>query len=315
MKIAHISDLHLDANYKESNRINTLQLLDYISDSNFDHVIISGDITENAESTAFELARNIFKKYDLLRPDKLTLTIGNHDIFGGVHLAEDVVNFPSKCRKTNFHQKVKEFAHYFRETFSKNIYNSDNIFPFVKELDDVIITGLNSIAYYSIYKNPFASNGKISTSQIEQVGKILEERASGSKRRIVVSHHHFKKDSNDNTTSSATLWQAVERQTMKLRNKKKVIKRLANIGTEYLLHGHLHESGSYKRKNIQFLNAGGSVLGNNFGKLAVNEITVNSDGISHKITLIDKKKPFNFEENNNTSIPSYLLHTKEICLN
>ncbi len=316
MKIAHISDLHLDANYKESNRAGTLHLLEYIADNNFDHVIISGDITENAQSSAFELARNIFKKHDLLKPDKLTVTIGNHDIFGGVHLAEDIVNYPAKCRKTNFHLKVKEFAYYFRETFHKNIYNSENIFPFVKELDNVIISGLNSIAYYSIYKNPFASNGKISSYQIEQVEKVLSEKVSPSKKRIVVSHHHFCKDFSENTTSSAALWHAVERQTMKLRNKQKIIKKLGNIGTDYVLHGHLHESSSYKRKNIQFVNAGGSILGNNFGKLSLNEITVDSRGISHKILLIDKKEPASVEENNlNTSIPSYLISTKEICLN
>ena len=140
MKIAHISDLHLDVNYKQKNLTNTLKLLEYISDNNFDHIIISGDITENAESSAYELAHNTFKRFGLLHPEKLTLTIGNHDIFGGVHLAEDVVNFPAKCRKTNFHGKVKEFAYYFRETFNNNISSPGSIFPFVKELGEIVIT-------------------------------------------------------------------------------------------------------------------------------------------------------------------------------
>lgn len=316
MKIAHISDLHLDVNHKPQNLAGTLRLLEYITENNFDHVVISGDITENAESSAFELARNTFNRFGLLHPDKLTVTIGNHDIYGGVHLAEDVVNFPAKCRRTNFHAKVKEFGYYFRETFGKAYSGSSNIFPFVKELDNILIAGFNSIAYYSFIKNPFASNGKISISQIELAEKYLNETSLKDKKRIAVSHHHFSKDSSDSIASSSTVWQAIERQTMKLRGKKKIIKKLANAGIKYVLHGHLHETISYKRKGIRFLNSGGSVTGNNFGKLSLTEIIIDPTGITHKITLLDNNDTgYKKESPATSSIPSYLLRTSELCLN
>ena len=144
----------------------------------------------------------------------------------------------------------------------------------------------------------------------------MDEKKFHSKKRIAVSHHHFSIDSSDNATSSASVWQAIERQTMKLRNKKKIMRKLSNAGIELVLHGHLHETNSYRRKNIQFLNSGGSVLGNNFGKLSLTEISVNSAGISHKMTLVDNNETvFENSDSSISSIPSYAINTKEICLN
>ena len=62
MKIFHISDLHLDRNYKKSNFDKTYNMLEEITGEGFDHLIITGDITENADSSSFELARNLLKK-------------------------------------------------------------------------------------------------------------------------------------------------------------------------------------------------------------------------------------------------------------
>jgi 3',5'-cyclic AMP phosphodiesterase CpdA len=287
MKIAHISDLHLDAVNKKENLRNTLHLFEYINSNNYDHVIVSGDVTENGDSASFELARNTFQKFGLLNKDKLSLTIGNHDIYGGVFYAEDVLNFPGKCRRTNYYQKVREFAYYFRETFYGAQKNDEYIFPYVKELDEVLICGVNSIAYYSSLKNPFASNGKISTSNTEKLSRLLASGNSSARKRIIVSHHHFNKSSGDDAASGSTIWQAIERQTMKLRNKKKIIKRFGELNAELVLHGHLHESREYFRKKLKFLNSGSSVLGDdNFLKL--NEITISGNRISSRIVSIQK---------------------------
>ncbi len=286
MKIAHISDLHLDANNKRVNLLNTEKLLDHISANRYDHVVISGDITENAEVSGFELARKLFQKYGLLDPNKLTLTIGNHDIFGGVHLAEDILKFPSRCRAADFNEKVKTFCYFFREAFESTIKPAeDRFFPFIKELEEIVIIGLNSIAKYSPLKNPFASNGKISHEQTEAMHILLKEINTTGKKILVVSHHHFCKDSLDMTTGSGSIWQAIEKQTMKLRNKKRVIKNLKKAGAEIVLHGHLHESTAYSRKGLKFLNAGGSIPGVNSGTIRFNEIEISKGELSHRIVI------------------------------
>lgn len=287
MKIAHISDLHLDAVNKKENLRNTLHLLEYINSNNFDHVIVSGDITENGDSASFELARSTFQKFGLLSKNKMSLTIGNHDIFGGVFYAEDVLNFPGKCRRTNYYQKVREFAYYFRETFYGTKQNNEFIFPYLKELDEILLCGINSTAFYSSLKNPFASNGKISSSNTARLGKLLAHHNESSKKRIIVTHHHFNKSPGNETSSGSTIWQAIERQTMKLRNKKNVINRLRELKAELVLHGHLHESSEYSRKKIRFLNSGGSVLGSE-NYLKLNEIRVSGNNISSRIVSLTK---------------------------
>lgn len=231
MKIAHISDFHIDKNYKKSNYRRSAKLLEFIAGNNFDHIIVSGDITENAEASAFEMTRNLFKKYGLLDHNKLTLTIGNHDIYGGVHLAEDVINFPSKCKTTSYEQKVNEFGEYYKETFRNTIrLFKNNLFPHIKIFDEFVLIVLNSNAKYSRIKNPFASNGEILSGHLEAAGKALEMPELKNKHRIVVTHHHFyKQPVEDSAGSSSTIWQAIERQTLKLRDKKRIIKQFKKL--------------------------------------------------------------------------------------
>src|SRR5262245_48285764 len=202
MKIANISDIHLDKKFKLGNYKKTLKLLEYIADTGFDHIVITGDITENSEPSALELARNMLKKYGLLDSQKTSIVIGNHDIFGGVHLAEDVINFPTKCRNTDYDKKVIEFSKYFHEAFENTIQPlKDNPFPFIKEFDDFVLIGLNSIAKYSVLKNPFASNGEISAEQLNAVEGCLKENSYQGKHKIILAHHHFCKDVIEDTSS------------------------------------------------------------------------------------------------------------------
>jgi 3',5'-cyclic-AMP phosphodiesterase len=320
MRIAHISDLHLDDNNRQANLVNAERLLEHISLRRFDHVIVSGDITENAEDTAFELARRLFKKYGLLDSSRLSVIIGNHDIFGGVHLAEDVLNFPSKCRETDFDEKVEKFCYYFRETFENTSRPADNRFlPFIKELDEVVLIGLNSIAEYSALKNPFASNGKISSEQLRVMNELLLGTDISDKRIIAATHHHFCKDSIDMTSSSGTIWQSIEKQTMKLRNRKRIIKKLKKAGVELVLHGHLHESSSYLWKDLKFLNAGGSILGCKKSLLKLNEIVVNKSGLFHNVSAIESEtKPaahYNELKTLIYTLPNSTPQRSVICMN
>lgn len=250
MKIAHISDLHLDKLKKPENFRKTLSLLEYIISKEPDHIVISGDITENADKYSFELTRSIFRKFGLLNKSKLTVVPGNHDIFGGVYLAEEILNFPAKCRETNYNRKLSEFIWWFRETMDE-----DN-FPLVKEFDEVIIIGLNSVAEYSIIKNPLASNGKISNAQLKKLDEILKGK---NKLKIGVTHHHFSLHSSTECQFNS-FWNKVERRTMKLRRKKRVISKFLEHNISIVLHGHVHESAEYIKNGIKFINSGGSLM-------------------------------------------------------
>lgn len=287
MKIAHVSDLHIDAVNRTENYKNALHLLEFIREKKYDHLVISGDITENGDAASFELARFLFRNTGFLHKNRLTLTIGNHDIYGGVHLAEDIINYPRKCRSISFIKKVKQFEYYFREAFEGTLQNPENPFPFIKEFDNVVIAGFNSILHYSYLKNPFASNGRISLFQLNVFKELLKKASRPLKQLIALTHHHFNKETGTDEASGNTIWQAIERQTMKLRKKKKVIKKFSETGISLVLHGHLHENREYHRKKIKFLNSGGSVLGSNY--LQFNEINTENNNIETKIIKTEKK--------------------------
>ena len=278
MKIVHISDLHIDAVYKRTNYTRSLQLLEYAVNTGCDHIIISGDLTENSEKSAFELVRKTLKKFGLLNSDKLSVVIGNHDIFGGVHLAEDLLNFPKKCKAADYDNKISGFNTYFREAFQKTSNQDNNHYPFIKEFDEVVLIGLNSISKYSVYKNPFASNGKIDDRQLAELEYLLDngDEKFKNKIKIVITHHHFCKEPIEESGDSS-MWQKIERQTMKLRNKKSIIKLFVKHDVKMVLHGHLHETTAYNRKGIKFLNAGGSILGNKPQEMKINIINISNN--------------------------------------
>ena len=133
MLIAHISDLHLNSFYNDSifNRVNFL--LKQISEKKVDHLIITGDITDNASEKDLEIFRRMLTKFGFMSGEKLSIIIGNHDIFGGVQKAEDIFNFPDKCNSVNYNKCVNDFLSYFPEAFNNCHYlSSKNFFPSLK---------------------------------------------------------------------------------------------------------------------------------------------------------------------------------------
>ena len=260
MKIAHLSDLHICSKFKRENIIKTKKLIRHAIEQGVDHFVITGDISDNAQEKDFLILRKILETYKLLSADKTSIIIGNHDIFGGVHTVSDVINFPSKCANTNYKEKVTKFFKYFKELFENAIFPSEESpFPYVKVLKDVVLIGMNSIDTYSKLKNPFASNGHVSKIERENLKKIFDEYEFPNKMKIAMVHHHFYNKNIPSKSSENSLWNRIEKFTMKLRGKKKLLKLFSEIGISLVLHGHSHEIKEYHRKGIMFLNAGGSI--------------------------------------------------------
>jgi len=288
MRIAHISDLHISASHKRTNIRNTKYLLNYIANNSFDHLIITGDLTENATGKDFEIMRNLLNKAGLLDNDKLTMVIGNHDIFGGVQKPEDIFGFPRKCLHTNYKAKVEDFRINFIEAFWNTYHPFDGeLFPFAKDLGKIILIGLNSVDHYSKIKNPFASNGRINKRQLEGLEKIFSMDEYKHKMKIICVHHHFYKEPLCNSNPNLSLLERIEKQTMKLRGKKRFIKLLNNNNVKLILHGHLHENCEYIKKGIKFLNAGATINSKIPDNLFINDIDISAGHISinvHELT-------------------------------
>ncbi|MBK8946065.1 MAG: metallophosphoesterase [Ignavibacteriae bacterium] len=260
MKILHLSDLHLNPIYHKNNIEKTRLALTQASIDEFDHLIITGDIAHDADEESFKIFREILKEFNLLDSRKTTVIIGNHDIFGGVYSVKDLLNFPERCKSTNYSDQVLRFVNYFEELFTDCIFPDEkNIFPFVKILDDVALIGINTNDIYSVIKNPFASNGKVSKNEYKYLKLILEDSGIDNKKKIVLSHHHFYKNNFEAKSSTNDLWNKIEGYTLKLRGKKKLLKLFVKNNIDAILHGHSHENKIYSRLGINIFNAGGSI--------------------------------------------------------
>ncbi len=259
MKILHISDLHLCKNFKRNNIIKTRKLLKLFVDNKYDHLVITGDISDNANIDDWIILRKLLTSYGIYDRNLVTITIGNHDIYGGVQTALDILSFPSKCLKTNYFNKVKQFYNIFSELFVDSFSSYPNLFPILKVVDDVAFIVINTIDFYGKVFNPFASNGKIYPVDFNNISRLLNHSSIKDKTKIIVSHHHFYKNNVESTASYSSIWNRIEKHTMKLRGKKKLIKLFSESGVNFVLHGHSHELKIYERKNISFSNAGASV--------------------------------------------------------
>ncbi len=268
MRIAHLSDLHLSPDHYPERSETFYEILRTCSSLSVDHIVITGDITNQARPKEFSHARSILKECGYLDPSKLTVTIGNHDIFGGPYYAEDVLTFPGFCKKTDYHSKVKEFTDAFRETFQGCKYVSGgSTFPFVKIIQDVALVGINSVAEWNTLTNPLGSNGDVEKRQLKRLDEIFSGGLLKGKTVLVLIHHHFNKmESKKSAGHLERLWHAIESSTMKLRNKKRLFKLFRTAAVSKVLHGHVHHHHRYTRKEIKFLNAGGTMFTNELGE-------------------------------------------------
>ena len=285
MKIAHIADLHFSTFFKNSNLENIKHILKYILRTKADHTVIAGDLTDNADSKDFEILRKLFKSFNILSSDRLSLVIGNHDIFGGLQTPEDILSFPEKCKNVKYDKMVKQFGDYYYESFSGTNKNDASYFPFVKVLDDIQFIGLNSIAHYSKMKNPFGSNGKITDNQLIETGNLLKSSSSANLKRIVLVHHHFNKIKLKKNNLAPGFWQKIEKQTMKLKKKKRIISFFKEYNVDIVLHGHWHSNLEYSREQIRFFNAGATIKEN-----FPNELRVNFINTDHNVITMETHK-------------------------
>jgi Icc protein len=281
VRIAHISDLHLSLRLDRETIRRTRQVLSYIQRLGVDHTVITGDITANADPLELGTFRSLCASHGLLDPDRMSVVIGNHDIFGGVHLAEDVLSFPSMCKKAVYKEKVARFIEKLPELHSHCIVTDDNSpYPYLKPVGPVILVGLNSVARYSRLKNPFGSNGEIDDRQYEDLERLLAMKSVRKYPKVVLIHHHFSTHEEYDADAMHLLWSTIEQQTTKLRGKKRLMKLFGGNNVQFVLHGHVHRNSTYSRKGIRFVNGGGGLLGTDRSLLAVNVVTVGANAAS-----------------------------------
>jgi 3',5'-cyclic-AMP phosphodiesterase len=290
MKIVHISDLHLCQSYKKGNIVKIKKLLSHIATLNADHLVITGDISDNANEKDYHILKKNLQAFNLYSTEKTTIIPGNHDIFGGIQKAEDILNFPSKCLKIPYREKVTLFVENFKELFTGTYFPNENeYFPFAKPLNGVVLIGLNTVEKYSRLKNPMASNGKVHKKQFDGLTEILTAKSFGDFRKIILTHHHFYKGCHEVNSSTNAIWNKIEKHTMKLRGKRKLLNTFAGSDVSAVLHGHSHDMKIYERNGIVFLNAGNSIENQSLPGYRLYVVNITKDEPKISIELLTEK--------------------------
>jgi 3',5'-cyclic AMP phosphodiesterase CpdA len=261
-KIAHISDLHISSVSKDLNIIIFEKLLRDIVSIKCNHLVISGDITNNATEEEYDMINMLLKKYDYFDSDKLTVCIGNHDIYGGGTKSENSFMFPFLCKQIDYKKSLIQFQDNFLYSFTNSVVmKRNNYFPNLKILNnEIAIISLNSIPEWSHNLNPAASNGKVSNTELKDFEILLKSDLVKNKLKIVIIHHHFNEPKIDKNNYIHSLWLYSEKETMKLHNAKILLKIFNKYDVDIVMHGHTHITNTYKIGKQIFINSSGCIM-------------------------------------------------------
>jgi len=255
LKIAHISDTHLRLDDINGGGKAFVELMEDIKKRNCDHVILSGDLVDNNIEEDFRFAKELLKKYDLIKSDKFTIVPGNHDIFGGAETGLEGLKFIYNCSKKDYDLNEKKFAEYFRESFPDNAE-----YPYLKIIDDTALIALNSIDRWDVKKNPEGSNGRVDEKEFKKLDKLLGKKEIKKKIKIIILHHHFGLPKPTAENVSHPVWLAGIDVKMKLYGKKKLLNLFEKHKVKLILHGHTHISNIYTKGKIVIINSSAAAI-------------------------------------------------------
>jgi Icc protein len=276
MKLAHISDIHLDSETNPHCLLELDTLIKKILDHGFDHLVMTGDIVDVVNFEDLWRLRDILARHQILSWERITIIPGNHDIFGkyefnGVLGLRATAMRALESQGISYHKKLSEFCEIFRETITDDKEEPLN-FPFIKILNGgpngVAIVAFNSVLEWSLKINPSGSRGYVHAEERHAVEQPHIRSLLSDKFTIALFHHAYRIYEPQNAADRAFIW------SMELVEREAFLHTLKAIGTKLALHGHYHKAEEYRIDGIHFINSG-SVRrsGNKF-----NAITIHRDG-------------------------------------
>ncbi len=235
MKIAHISDLHLWShepiawrrmlNKRFTGWVNVKlrrggmhkrevaqAVAHEIRARDVDHVVITGDVTNLALESEFELVQS-YLEHDLgLPPDRVSLVPGNHDAYTrGAH-------------------KSRRFQCFLGEYITSDLPGASGVpgigrFPYVRLRGPVAIIGLSS----AVPRAPMLASGELGKPQRMALHALLSHDEVRERTPVILQHHPWHQPA-----------KAVRRVTQGLHDYREEREVLQAVPAGLLLHGHLH---------------------------------------------------------------------------
>jgi 3',5'-cyclic-AMP phosphodiesterase len=255
VKIAHISDLHFSGE-QDLRQLEALdRLFDHFNAAGVDHLVISGDLSNNADQGDWRIVKEKLVAHGLYHWEKSTVIAGNHDV---INLEEEMrfynaLNPLPLLRKRAFDRKLTDFSLFFQELITGE-EGGNKAFPFVKIINfptvRIAVTALNSVYPWYPADNPLGARGSITSGQLRALG--LDHVLASLKECFVIGlcHHAYRVYGTDSLIDQAFDW------TMELKNREEFLSAMKAIKAKLVLHGHFHRFQSYSVDGITFINGG-----------------------------------------------------------
>jgi 3',5'-cyclic AMP phosphodiesterase CpdA len=233
MRIAHFSDLHLYAaagvparrfmNKRIAGWLNlryrrrAVHRAAYVraiarEAAKADHVIVTGDLTNLALETEFELARDVFERELGADTARVTVVPGNHDVYTRGSMAS------------------RRFERYFGPWLESDlpelaVDTHGGRFPIVKLRDRAAIVALST----AVPRLPLVAAGELGPEQIAALARVLGH-PEVARRVVVIAMHH----------PAAYSGSPGKIYLEGLRDAPALIAALGHVTRGLVLHGHLH---------------------------------------------------------------------------
>lgn len=235
MKIAHFSDLHLLAldgvdwrrflNKRLTGLANlrlkrsALHVASHVraiardvAAGHFDHVVITGDLTNLALETEFENVRRVLEDDLRIDPNDVSIVPGNHDLY------------------TRGALRSRRFERYFAPWLSSDLPDvgvdvSGAWFPVVRLRGPAAIVSMSS----AVPRPPFVAAGELGRAQLDALGRVLA-RPEVRSRTLVLALHH----------PAVHPWSRVKHHVEGLRDAPALLSLLRKLSRGIVVHGHLH---------------------------------------------------------------------------
>jgi 3',5'-cyclic AMP phosphodiesterase CpdA len=235
MKIAHFSDLHLLSldgvpatrflNKRLSGWVNlklkrgSIHRSEYvraiareIGKLEVDHVVVTGDLTNLALESEFELARDLFERDLGIDASRITVVPGNHDLYTRGSLTS------------------RRFEQFFGTWLQSDLPElavdaGGGRFPVVKLRDHVAFVSLSS----AVPRLPLIAAGELGAEQLQALRKVLAHPEVAARTLVLALHHPV-----------VHSWSRLKVHVEGLRDADSLVPELRDVSRGLLLHGHLH---------------------------------------------------------------------------
>lgn len=235
MRIAHFSDLHLLAlqgvpvrrflnkrltgwaNLRlkrgSIHRASTVRAIAReIARLPIDHVVVTGDLTNLALESEYELALELLDRDLGIDPTRVSLVPGNHDLYTGGALSS--------------RRFERYFARYLQGDLPDLAVDAGGArFPVVKLSGDVAFVALSS----AVPRAPLVAAGELGLAQIDALRRVLAH-PEVARRTVVLALHH----------PAVHSWTRLKAYVEGLRDASGLLAELQKQRHGLVLHGHLH---------------------------------------------------------------------------